>query len=276
MTTSHGIIVSLCDYSGAWVAPFARNGYTVVLVDPKHDGGETTAGTLADHTGLVRRKRVAGGTTEVYTLAMTAGQLRDWFDARCPSYEARLRALSRLLGLDSTLPVIGVTAAPPCTDFSGSGARWWKAKDASGQTDASVRIVRDCLAVIGILRPRWWALENPVGRLARLVPELGKPALIFDPCDFAGWADAGEREDYTKRTCLWGDFDADLVPARVKPVMVEKRRKDGTVVRGSWMWANLGGKSERTKALRSKTPTGFARAFYSAQHVTYIYPEVAA
>jgi hypothetical protein len=47
--------------------------------------------------------------------------------------------------------------------------------------------------------------------------------------------------------------------------MIEKRRKDGSVVRGSWMWANLGGKSERTKALRSKTPQGFARAFAAIQ-----------
>lgn len=35
--------------------------------------------------------------------------------------------------------------------------------------------------------------------------------------------------------------------------------------RGSWMWANLGGKSERTKELRSITPMGFSRAFATAQ-----------
>lgn len=31
--------------------------------------------------------------------------------------------------------------------------------------------------------------------------------------------------------------------------------------KGSFMWAKLGGKSERTKALRSATPEGFASAF---------------
>ena len=34
--------------------------------------------------------------------------------------------------------------------------------------------------------------------------------------------------------------------------------------RGSWQWAKLGGKSERTKRLRSQTPRGFALAFAEA------------
>jgi hypothetical protein len=34
--------------------------------------------------------------------------------------------------------------------------------------------------------------------------------------------------------------------------------------RGGAIWAKLGGKSERTKEIRSTTPMGFARAFYSA------------
>jgi hypothetical protein len=32
----------------------------------------------------------------------------------------------------------------------------------------------------------------------------------------------------------------------------------------SWLAAKLGGKSERTKELRSKTPVGFSRAFAKA------------
>jgi len=34
---------------------------------------------------------------------------------------------------------------------------------------------------------------------------------------------------------------------------------------GSWL-QKLGGKSEKTKTLRSATPMGFARAFYEANH----------
>ena len=42
--------------------------------------------------------------------------------------ESTVEKLSRL---DN---VVGVLSAPPCTDFSGSGARWWPAKDADGRT----------------------------------------------------------------------------------------------------------------------------------------------
>ncbi len=38
---------------------------------------------------------------------------------------------------------------------------------------------------------------------------------------------------------------------------------------GSWLWAKLGGKTERTKELRSVTPQGFALAFASRQVLTY-------
>lgn len=162
--------------------------------------------------------------------------------------------------------VAGILAAPPCTDFAGSGARWWKAKDADGRTAASIELVENTLRVVrhhqarGTLR--WWALENPVGRLARLVPGVGEKRLTFHPCDYAGWALSPESEAFTKKTILWGDFNASLQQSRVEPRMYESAGK-----RGSWMWAKLGGKSERTKRLRSNTPTGFAQAFFWAQEV---------
>jgi len=104
-----------------------------------------------------------------------------------------------------------------------------------------------------------WALENPVGRIASVVPELGKWGLIFNPCDYAGFADDPDSEAYTKKTCIWGSFNVDLPTSPVEPVMYERGGK-----RGSWMWANLGGNSARTKELRSNTPTGFSRAFFRA------------
>lgn len=73
-------------------------------------------------------------------------------------------------------------------------------------------------------------------------------------------AEDPEADRYTKRTGIWGNVTRPCENPR-EPVMFEKRRADGRVVRGSWMWANLGGKSERTKELRSMTPRGFARAF---------------
>lgn len=145
-------------------------------------------------------------------------------------------------------PVHGILAAPPCTCFAVSGAQYWPAKDEDGRTLADLALVDACLRAVAIYQPKWWALENPVGRLKRW---LGPPRLYFDPCDYG--------DPYTKRTCLWGNF-AIPEPAPVEPETYET----ATGKRGSWYWAKLGGKSERTKELRSATPPGFARAFFEA------------
>ena len=38
--------------------------------------------------------------------------------------------------------VIGILLAPPCTDFTVSGAQYWPAKDADGTTDYSISLVK--------------------------------------------------------------------------------------------------------------------------------------
>ncbi len=78
--------------------------------------------------------------------------------------------------------VDGVIMAPPCTDFTVSCAQWWKAKDADGRTKASEQLVWQSIRTIEFLKPDFWALENPVGRLPELFSEeLGKPVRYFDP-----------------------------------------------------------------------------------------------
>lgn len=64
----------------------------------------------------------------------------------------------------------------------------------------------------------------------------------FNPCDYG--------DPYTKKTGLWGQFNTNLAKNPVEPT-------DNWIMR-------LGGSSERTKALRSATPPGFARAFFEA------------
>lgn len=134
-------------------------------------------------------------------------------------------------------PVRGVLAAPPCTEFAASGARWWEAKGTAALLDG-LALVDACLRVIAVHRPQWWALENPVGRLRRW---LGPPAMSFDPADYG--------DPYTKRTLLWGRFNA---PTK-HPVMA---------IEGSKM--HLMSPSPERAAMRSVTPAGFARAFFEA------------
>lgn len=145
------------------------------------------------------------------------------------------------------LEIHGILAAPPCTHFAGSGARWWKQKGEQAILDG-LSIIDACMRIILINNPVWWVLENPVGRLKNW---LGDYRHIFNPNEYAGYLQDSDQEAYTKKTCLWGDFN---IPEK-KPV---------EPIHGSLLWKKYGGKSERTKEMRSLTPEGFAYAFFLA------------
>lgn len=147
--------------------------------------------------------------------------------------------------------VHGILAAPLCTAFAGSGARWWKEKAAEGdeQLKLCLALVDACLRIVTVQDPKWWVLENPVGRLKDWI---GHHRHTFNPYEYAGWLGVDWQEDaYSKLTCLWGRFVIPKSDARQN-------------LHGSKMWANYGGKSERTKEMRSMTPRGFARAFFTS------------
>jgi len=138
-----------------------------------------------------------------------------------------------------TLPKIrGVLAAPPCTEFAGSGARWW-AKKGEVPLLEGLSVLDACLRIVIAVRPEWWCLENPAGRLKQF---LGPWRMTFQPCDYG--------DPYTKRTCLWGDFNIDLPRTPVEP-------SEGSKI-------HLMPPSEDRARLRSVTPAGFARAFKEA------------
>jgi len=122
-------------------------------------------------------------------------------------------------------------------------------KDKDGRTEEGIKLAEKSLEIVNYFQPQFWALENPVGRIHKLVPKLGKAKLIFNPCDYG--------DAYTKKTCLWGNFN---IPEKnpVEPIYYYSKDK-----RSSWIWKNLGGKSERTKELRSQTPMGFSKAFFN-------------
>ena len=189
--------------------------------------------------------------------------------------------------------VNGIIAAPPCTDFSASGAHAWKFKDEDGRTHKSVELVRQVLRLVDLFSPTdpeyddtfFWAIENPVGRMGKLL-EMGEP-WYFQPNEFAGWLKPNKAqinelnrirnkslsekitrqegdfvmkmEAYTKKTGIWGSFG--------KP---EKKPLDPVYITAAtgerfspvaWF---TGGKSAKTKELRSNTPLGFAMAFFEA------------
>lgn len=133
--------------------------------------------------------------------------------------------------------VYGILAAPPCTVFAASGARWERSEQ---DYIEALSVVDACIRLQWRYKPVFWALENPIGCLRDWI---GPPVMYFDPCDYG--------DPYTKRTCLWGEFKK----PKVTPVEPTE---------GSKLWRCLGGASEKTKEIRSVTPAGFARAFFEA------------
>lgn len=237
-------LLSLFDYSGNWSKPFAENGWNIMQWDIKID-------EFMDINNI--------DTVET--------------------------------ALDLFEDVDGILIAAPCTDFTVSCSQYWNMKDEDGRTAASMRLVEQSLKLVNLFTPTdpdydgtfFWVLENPVGRLPKLFPELGK-GYFFNPCEFAGHLNPGpdvieelaairakngigvtknemrlvvEWNAYTKKTGLWGDFNRNLAKKPIEPVKC--------TAQGSFTQA-YGGKSSKTKEARSNTPMGFAQAFFDANN----------
>jgi hypothetical protein len=243
-------LLSLFDYTGTWAAPFANAGWNTISWDMQTD-------ELCD---LFRTQSV-----------------EDCFEQN---------------GWES---IDGIIAAVPCTDYASSGARWFAQKDMDGTTAKSNELVEIVLRIVDLYKPTnmdepsdfFWAIENPVGRLNRFFPQLGKP-YYFQPHNFSGYLEPGENtikeldkirlknghgitrneadtikqwEVYTKKTGLWGEFNRNLMHKNIEPV---KGSPFGSVM------MRHGSKSIVTKNQRSKTPRGFAQAFFNAQTQTHL------
>jgi hypothetical protein len=155
------------------------------------------------------------------------------------------------------LPSLVVSFAP-CTDLAVSGAAHFKSKR---ERDPEFQDKATKLALFATKFNCAYAVENPVSVLSTL---WRKPDTCFHPCDYAGYCPDGEhpefpevfpeKDRYNKKTCLWtgGGFK---IPdqKRLEPIGIES---PGHI--------RLGGKSARTKYIRSLTPRGLAQAIYEA------------
>lgn len=243
------VVLSFFEYTGTMLEPWAAAGYQCYAFDLQHGG------PVRDSYG-----RPDEGFIE----------FRHW--------DASKGIISTLDMLDKLLQgrqVAMVFGFPPCTDLAASGARHWEGKrklDPDFQNRA-VRWAHD-VANVAEAFDAPYMIENPQGALSTL---WRKPDHRFDPCDFGGYIpeiDAEHprwpsyippRDAYTKRTCLWTSGTFVMPPrASVEPVRLTYTREDGTVTTGSPQWGKLGGKSMKTKNIRSATPRGFARAVFLA------------
>lgn len=232
-------VVSLYDYSGEALRPWTEAGYECYAYDIQHQGMHERDGIVYGHADL--------------------------------HDEATWRALTeRHRGR-----TIFVSGFPVCTDMSVAGASCWerKRRDNPHFQDIAAAHARRCAQFAEDVGCDRWYVENPVGALSRL---WRPPNFIFHPCHYGGHLPSDDvhplyptvipaRDAYHKRTCIWhGDGFVRPQPRPVEPLLHYRTRPDGKRVSQSSMWTQLGGRSQRTKNIRSATPRGFARAVFEA------------
>lgn len=225
---SHKVILSLFDYSLEWSKPYIDAGYTVLPLDIQVDG--------------IDLNEMDGQTLAVDLIGDRLG---------LPPFH-----------------VYGALMAMPCDNFACSGARWFAEKDKDGRTQKSVDLLKNTMKIIKYFclnkelntiaefnadsafktNPdaglRFWVLENPVGRINSLIPQMSKfGPQYFQPHHFGS--------TYTKKTGLWGRFNFPMPTNNVEPT------------EGSRMHKMFPTKNPLIrKNARSKTDSNFAKAFF--------------
>lgn len=200
--------------------------------------GTTRSSGYYPSSGSTGAARVVPPPAERVILDLCAGTgawsepyFRAGYDVRC--VELEVSAASFPYDVRTYVPppnVWGVLAAPPCTEFSIARNGH---PDLERDFVEGMACVNACMRIILQCKPRWWALENPTGKLGEF---LGTPRDVFEPCDFG--------DPWTKRTALWGDF---VLP-----------------VRGPFVEPTSSAMDRASARERARTPPGFARAFFDA------------
>jgi len=225
MGSGKNIIISLFDLTGVMVQPWLNAGFIAYIVDIQHPRGITR-------------------DNHQHNLFRVGADLRyGWLPFR-----------------DIIDRVTFVSAFPECTHVAVSGAAHFMAKgpralSLSLDLFATSREVADFLGAP-------YLIENPVSTFSSYC---GKPDHTFNPYEFGGylpeddrhprWPDyIAARDAYPKKTCLWtgnGFVMPDPLPVEVRSGYSQQHLK-------------LGGKSQKTKNIRSETPRGFAEAVFQA------------
>ena len=232
-------VISLYDYTGEALRPWAEAGYECFAYDIRHEGQRTEDGITYIHVDLhdpqTLLQIVAKHTNKAYFMS----------------------------------------AFPPCTDLASSGAMWWKKKAEANphfQTEATLHVKR--CGLVGEALDCPFYIENPVGALTRLWRKFD---YIFNPCDFGGYLPKGDvhpmypenippRDAYRKKTCLWtgGGFNMPRPNAVAHETVTYERKDPKKGGAFSPVHGKTGGKSLLTKSIRSATPRGFAKAVFLA------------
>lgn len=222
-------VVCLYEKSGLSARPWAKHGLTVFCYD-------------LQHKEITSEKH--GGGKIVFM---------PW-DAKCIEQNKSIIAKHRFYARM-------VLAFPPCTDLAVSGAAHFAAKSAKNplyraQAMQLVYTAKDIAEALGAP----YAIENPVSVIST---EWRKPDYTFHPYEYGGYLPENDvhplypefiapRDAYPKKTCYWTGNGFVMPPK--KPIEPEPGY--------SRQHKLLGGKSAKTKNIRSCSPRGIAQAIY--------------
>ncbi len=225
--------IFLFDYTGMMAQAWAEAGYTCYCFDGQHPEG-TTEGT---HPSIVN--------------------VGMWF-----SHEAGNNDVDKIIAVTGE-DISFVFGFPECTQLAVSGATWFKSKREANpefQTEAMqlVYLTKN----LGERLKCPWAFENPISVISSL---WRRPDWMFHPWEYGAYLPEDDvhptypeyirpRDAYPKKTCIWGGNGFNM-PAK-NAVECESGYSD--------QHKKLGGKSLKTKNIRSATPRGFAKAVFLA------------
>jgi len=217
--------IFLYDYTGIMAQPWVDAGHECYIIDGQHKAGVSKEGKL----------------TKV-GMWLTPDSAKDIID---------------IVGSDVSF----VFGFPECTDLAVSGAAHFAKKrkvDPEFQTKAV-----DLAKLVEKVANHYdapWGLENPISVMSTL---WRKPDYLFHPWEYGGYLPENDthptypeyiapRDAYPKKTCIWAG-NGFIMPSKKEvecPVGYSTQHK------------KLGGKSLKTKNIRSATPRGFAKAVY--------------
>jgi len=226
-------VIFLYDYTGIMPQPWLDAGYECWCFDGQHKEG-----------------------IERNELHVKVGM---WFDAYRTS--EHVEQIKNIVGDE----VVFVFGFPECTNLAVSGAAHFSKKLSENPAiQAEATELARLVQYVGDEYQCAWAAENPVSVLATL---WRKPNYSFHPYEYGGYLPEDDRhpiypvyikprDAYPKKTCIWSG-NGFVMPEK-KPVIVERGYSD--------QHKKLGGKSLKTKNIRSATPRGFAKAVFLANN----------
>ena len=219
------------DYTGIMAQPWLDAGHECILVDGQH------------MTGLQR----------------------DSQNPRLSRWGLWVDAFSDMSGtvksiIDILPNVDFIFGFPECTDLAVSGATHFKSKREK-DPDFQNKAIANALLIeeLGKAYACPWAFENPVSVISTKYRKFDH---TFHPYEYGKYLPLDDihpsypdyiaaRDAYPKKTCIWAGNGF---------IMPDKKPLDNIRAGYSDQHLKLGGKSLKTKNIRSATPRGFAKA----------------